>query len=63
LKRVIPQKERLRRILKKLVMDLAVSKMDKERKAKLRAVKAIKQLFINRNTKSQMFVDSKLIYV
>lgn len=44
-------------------MDLAVSKMDKERKAKLRAVKAIKQLFINRNTKSQMFVDSKLIYV
>jgi hypothetical protein len=44
-------------------MDLQVSKMDKQRKAKLRALKAINQLFINSKTKSQMFVDSKLIYV
>ena len=46
-----------------LVMGIIQSKLGKERKAKLDAVKTIKQLYLNMKTKSQMFVDEKLIYI
>jgi hypothetical protein len=62
-KRIMSKSERLERILKKLVMEIIQSKLGKERKAKLDAVKTIKQLYLNMKTKSQMFVDEKLIYI
>jgi hypothetical protein len=62
-RKIMSKKHRLERIMKMLVMDLLEEKMSKQRKAKLQAVKTIKQLFINSKTKSQMFVDEKLIYI
>ena len=62
-KRILPKKERLERLMKKLVMDLLFSKIGKQRKAKLDAVKAIKQLYLNLKNKTQMFIDGRLIYI
>lgn len=50
-------------MMKNLIMDILVSKMDKQRAAKLQAVKTIKQLYLNMKTRTQMFVDEKLIYI